>query len=52
LVHSTDGKLLTSSKLVEGSSQTTIDVNELKTGKYILTIVDNEDKQSTVLIKK
>jgi len=52
LVHSTDGKLLTSSKLVEGSSQTTIDVNELKTGKYILTIVDNDDKQSTVLIKK
>ena len=52
MVYITDGKLVSSSRLVEGSSQTTLDVSTLKTGKYILTLNDNGEKQSTVLLKQ
>ena len=51
-VYTTDGKLVTTSKLVEGSSQTTLDVSTLKSGKYVLTMNDGTEKQSTVLIKQ
>ena len=52
LVYTTDGKLVTSSKLIEGSTQTTVDVSTLKSGKYVLTMNDGTEKQSTVLIKQ
>ena len=51
-IYTTDGKLVTTSKLVEGSSQTTLDVSTLKSGKYVLTMNDGTEKQSTVLIKQ
>ena len=50
-IFSTDGKLLSNIKIMEGSTQTTLEVNELKSGKYILTLTDNDNKQSTVLMK-
>lgn len=50
-IYTTDGKLLSNTKLMEGSTQSTLEVNELKSGKYILTLTDNDNKQSTVLIK-
>ena len=52
LVYTTDGKFVTTSKLTEGSTQTTVDVSALKSGKYILTLNDGTEKQSTVLIKQ
>ena len=52
LVYTTDGKLVNTSMLIEGSTQTTLDVSTLKTGKYILTMNDGTEKQSTFLIKQ
>ena len=52
LIYTTDGKLVTSSTLIEGSTQTTMDVSTLKTGKYMLTMNDGTEKQTTVLIKQ
>ena len=51
-VYTTDGKLVTSTNLIEGSTQTTVDVSTLKSGKYILSINNGTEKETTVLIKQ
>jgi len=51
-VYNLEGKLMLTTSLPEGSTQSTVAVNELKSGKYVLVLNNNNNQQTTMLIKE